>query len=83
MSILLSQTYVCGGLVTAAGASVFADLFSESDVPLSTRAVAIVVAGVTWPVVLIGLLQLVCIGVVKKVFRSWARRNAGDWCRPH
>jgi hypothetical protein len=52
--------------MAAAGASVAADLFSERDVPSITRARLIVFAGVPWPVLLIGLLQLICIGGLAK-----------------
>lgn len=60
--MLLWQIYLCGAFMTAAGASVAADLFAERDVPPTTRARLVVFAGVSWPVLLIGLLQLICIG---------------------
>jgi hypothetical protein len=59
--MLLWQIYLCGALVAAAGASVATDLFSERDVPTTARTGAIVFAGVLWPVLLVGLLQLICI----------------------
>lgn len=64
--MLLWQIYLCGAFVAAAGASVAADLFSERNVPSTTRATLIVFAGVSWPVLLIGLLQLICIGGLAK-----------------
>ena len=66
ISVLLWQIYLCGAFMAAAGASVAADLFSERDVPSTTRARLIVFAGVSWPVLLIGLLQLICIGGLAK-----------------
>ena len=60
--MLLMWVYLCGALVSAAGASVASDLFSEPDVPAATRTKVIVFAGVAWPVLLVGLLQLICIG---------------------
>jgi hypothetical protein len=68
--MLLWQIYLCGALVAAAGASVAADLFSERDVPCTTRTRFIVFAGVSWPVLLIGLLQLLCIGGLAKTMRT-------------
>jgi len=59
--MLLWQIYLCGAFISAAGASVAADLFSERDAPSTTRARVIVFAGLAWPVLLVGLLQLICI----------------------
>ena len=59
---MLLWVYLCGSLVAAAGSSVAADLLSEPDVPAATRTKVIVFAGVAWPVLLVGLLQLICIG---------------------
>lgn len=56
--LLWLMSYLCGALVAA---SVAADLFSQPDVPSTTRTRVIVFAGVAWPVLLAGLLQLVCI----------------------
>jgi hypothetical protein len=73
--MLMWQIYLCGALVIAAGASVVADLFSDPDVPLTTRAAAIVFAGIAWPVLLVGLLQLICIRGASKILRSLAPRH--------
>jgi hypothetical protein len=62
MNSILLWVYLCGSLVAAAGSSVAADLVSEPDVPAATRTKVIVFAGVAWPVLLVGLLQLICIG---------------------
>jgi hypothetical protein len=70
ISMLLGQIYLCGAFMAAAGASVAADLFSERDVPSITRTRLIVFAGVSWPVLLIGLLQLICIGGPAKAMRT-------------
>jgi hypothetical protein len=70
ISMLLWQIYLCGAFMAAAGASVAADLFSERDVPSTTRTRLIVFAGVSWPVLLIGLLQLICIGGLGKAMRT-------------
>jgi hypothetical protein len=76
ISMLLWQVYLCGALVTAAGASVAADLFSEPDVPSATRKGVIVYAGVLWPVLLVGLLQLICIaGLAKAMSTALAARH--------
>jgi hypothetical protein len=61
ISVLLWLIYLCGVLVAVAGASMTADLFSERGVPASARTAVIVFAGVLWPVLLVGLLELVCI----------------------
>jgi hypothetical protein len=70
ISMLLWQIYLCGAFMAAAGASVAADLFSERDVPSTTRTRLIVFAGVSWPVLLIGLLQLICISGLAKAMRT-------------
>jgi hypothetical protein len=70
ISMLLWQIYLCGSFMAAAGASVAADLFSERDVPSTTRTRLIVFAGVSWPVLLIGLLQLICIGGLAKAMST-------------
>ena len=68
--MLLWQIYLGGALVAATGASVAADLFSEPDVPTTTRTKVIVFAGVAWPVLLVGLLQLICIGGLAKAMST-------------
>jgi hypothetical protein len=63
ISMLLWLTiYLCGALVAAAGASVAADLLSERDASSTARTRVIAFAGMSWPVLLVGLLQLICIG---------------------
>ena len=59
---MLLWVYLCGSLIAAAGTSVAADLLTEPDVPSATRTKVIVFASVGWPVLLVGLLQLICIG---------------------
>jgi hypothetical protein len=61
ISVLLWLIYLCGVLVAVAGASMTADLFSKRGVPANARTAVIVFAGVLWPVLLVGLLELVCI----------------------
>ena len=68
--MLLWQIYLGGALVAATGASVAADLFSDPDVPTATRTPVIVFAGVVWPVLLIGLLQMICIGGLAKAMST-------------
>jgi hypothetical protein len=70
ISMLLWQIYLGVALVAASGASVAADLFSEADVPTTTRTKVIVFAGVAWPVLLVGLLQLICIGGLAKAIST-------------
>jgi hypothetical protein len=70
ISMLLLQIYLGVALVAASGASVAADLFSEPDVPTTTHTNVIVFAGVVWPVLLVGLLQLICIGGLVKVMST-------------
>jgi hypothetical protein len=62
MISMLLWVYLCGSLVAAAGSSVASDLLSRPDVPAATRTKVIVFAAVAWPVLLVGLLQLICIG---------------------
>ena len=65
---MLWQLYLCGALVTAFGASVATNRFSERQEPLPrTRLIAL--AGVLWPVVLIGLMQLILIAGLAKAMR--------------
>jgi predicted anti-sigma-YlaC factor YlaD len=70
ISVLLWLIYLCGVLVAAAGAAVAGDLFSERGVPFTARAGVIVFAGVLWPVLLVGLLQLVCIAGLAAAVRT-------------
>jgi hypothetical protein len=68
--MLWCQIYLCGALVTLVGASIAAYRLSEPDVPAAARAGAIVIAGVSWPVLLVGLLQLLCVAGLAKAVRS-------------
>lgn len=68
--MLLWQIYLGVALVAASGASVAADLFSEPEVPTTTHTKVIVFAGVAWPVLLVGLLQLICIGGFAKAMST-------------
>ena len=68
------EIYVCGALVAAVGASVVADLSSELDAASGARAAVIALAGALWPVVLCGLLQLICIAGVAEVVSAAERR---------
>ncbi len=75
IAMLLWQLYLCGALIAAASASVAADLFPEPGAPAATRAGGIVLAGALWPVLLVGLLQFVGIGVFAQMIRSNASRH--------
>jgi hypothetical protein len=77
--LLWLMIYLCGALVVAAGASVAADLFSERDAPSTARTGFIVFAGVLWPVLLVGLLQLICLGgLAKAVSSAMAARHVSS-----
>jgi hypothetical protein len=65
---MLWQLYLCGALVTAVGASVATDRFSEREEPLP-RTGLISLAGLLWPVVLVGLTQLILIAGLAKAMR--------------
>ena len=73
---MLLWVYLCGSLVAAAGSSVAADLLAEPDVPAATRTKVIVFAGVAWPVLLVGLFELIFIGVAKAVSTALAAQHA-------
>jgi hypothetical protein len=75
ISMLWLWVYLCGALVSAAGASVAADLFSEPDVPGASRTKVIVFAGVAWPVLLVGLFELTFIGVATAVSTASAAQH--------
>jgi hypothetical protein len=90
MVSMLVWIYLCGSLMAAAGCSVASDLFPEPDVPAATRAKVIVFAGVAWPVLLIGLLQLLCVGGLARAVSADAPQRisvedsavpAGSWRR--
>jgi len=78
--MLLWQIYLGVALVAATGASVAADLLSEPDVPTTTDTKVIVFAGVAWPVLLVGLLQLICIGGLAKVMSTALAARHGSRC---
>jgi hypothetical protein len=73
--ISMLWVYLCGSLVCAAGASVVADLFSEPGVPAASRRKIIVLAGVVWPVLLVGLLELTFIGLARAVSTALAAQH--------
>jgi hypothetical protein len=60
-AMLWWEIYLCGAAVAAVAASVVADLSSERDAGAAATAAMIVLAAISWPVVLGGLLQLICI----------------------
>ena len=66
--LLWWQLYLCGALVTAVGASVATDWFSEREEPLP-HAGLIALASVLWPVMVVGLVQLITIAGVAKAMR--------------
>jgi hypothetical protein len=65
---VLWQLYLCGALVTAVGTPVATARFSEREEPLP-RAGLIALAAVLWPVVLVGLMQLILIAGLAKAMR--------------
>ena len=67
--------YLCGSLVAAAGASVAADLSSEPSMPAASQTKVIAFAGVVWPVLLVGLLELIFIGFVRAVSTASAAQH--------
>lgn len=78
-SMLLWQIYLWGALIAAAVISVASDLYSDHLAPPRVRTGLVVLAGALWPVLLVGLLQFICIGVVSKVVsnRFAAERSVG------
>jgi hypothetical protein len=64
----LWQLYLCGALVTAVGALVVTDRFSEHEEPVP-RTGLIALAAVLWPVVVVGLMQLILIAGLAKAMR--------------
>ena len=68
--MLLWQLYVYGALIAAAGTSVAADLFSAEYSSPKRHTGLTLLAGVLWPVLLIGLLQFGCISVLGKALRT-------------
>ena len=65
---MLWQLYLCGALVSAVGASVATERFSEREEPLP-RTGLIALASVLWPVVVVGLMQLIFIAGLAKAMR--------------
>jgi len=74
--MLLWQIYLYGALIAAAGTSVAADLFSTVHPSPQRHTGLTLVAGLLWPVLLIGLLQFACIHLLGKALgtRSTSRR---------
>jgi hypothetical protein len=68
--MLLWQFYLYGALIAAAGTSVAADLFSADHSSPKRHTGLTVIAGVLWPVLLIGLLQYACISVLGRALRA-------------
>jgi hypothetical protein len=68
--MLLWQIYLYGALIAAAGTSVAADLFSVDHSSPKRHTGLTLVAGLLWPVLLIGLLQFACISVLGKALRT-------------
>lgn len=68
--MLLWQIYLYGALIAAAGASVAADLLSDEYSSPQRHTGLTVIAGVLWPVLLIGLLQYACISVLGRALRD-------------
>lgn len=68
--MLLWQFYLYGALIAAAGASVAADLFSDDFSSPQRHTGLTVIAGLLWPVLLVGLLQYGCITVVGRAVRA-------------
>jgi dolichol kinase len=69
--------YLCGWLITTVGTLAAADWVSGGDKPPARVWVGIV-AGVLWPVVILGLVQLAAIAVTARASRTAAvRRHSG------
>jgi hypothetical protein len=64
--LLWSLLYLCGALVTAVGASFATNRVSERKEPLPRRGL-IALAGVLWPVIIVGLVQLITIAAIAKM----------------
>jgi hypothetical protein len=70
IAMLFWQIYVCGAFVAAAAVSVAADLVSDRDAPPTHRALAIVAAAMLWPVLLVGVLELLGIAGISKALSA-------------
>ncbi|MBV8787962.1 MAG: hypothetical protein JOZ00_14895 [Mycobacterium sp.] len=68
--MLLWQIYLYGALIAAAGTSVAADLFSADHSSSKHHTGLTLLAGMLWPVLLIGLLQFGCISILGKAMRT-------------
>ena len=67
------QLYLCGAVVSAVVASVAADWFGERDEPRDeprVRAAVIVLVGVLWPILLVGLMQLSFVAGLARAMRT-------------
>jgi hypothetical protein len=62
---MLWQMYLCGALVSLVGALVATNRFCEREEPVP-RTGLIALAAVLWPVVLVGLMQLILIAGLAK-----------------
>jgi hypothetical protein len=78
---MLLTVYLCGWLVTTIGALVAVNWFSDRrrSSPLAHGSLA-VLAGVLWPVLVVGLAELVAIVIVTRRMRSTVARQ--DDCAP-
>lgn len=76
---MLLTVYLCGWLVTTIGALVAVNWFSDrrTSSPLARGSLA-VLAGVLWPVLVVGLAELVAIVIVTRKMRSTVARQ-DDW----
>ncbi len=78
---MLLTVYLCGWLVTTIGALVAVNWFSDrrTSSPLAHGSLA-VLAGVLWPVLVVGLAELVAIVIVCRRMRTTVARE--DDCAP-
>jgi nitrate reductase NapE component len=70
---MLLSVYLCGWLVTTIGALVAAD--RRRSRPLSVGLLA-VLAGVLWPVLAIGVVELIAIVVLARMIRAASARQS-------
>jgi biotin transporter BioY len=73
VSMFFWQLYLCGAVVSAIVASVAVDWFGERDEPRDeplVRAAVIVLAGVLWPILLVGLMQLSLVAGLARAMRT-------------
>jgi hypothetical protein len=63
-------TYLCGWLIASVIAFAVADSFpNDPTSPPRARGALAVVAGALWPVLLVGIVQVACVGAVAKSVR--------------